>query len=168
MISTKPEAGARASTIVSAPLQMGLAAFNREGLYDIERADAMRDAAVLAFAHKVEIVADDALLDEFPAAYPAEVELTANGKPFRKRITVAAGDPTRPLDDAAIARKAERVLTQLGSGRTAAGLVALGLGGLADKAACRKLADAMWNAGATVGMLSGRARDRADDKPKAP
>ena len=124
MIATKAEAGARASTIVSAAFQMGLAAYRRERLYDIERADAMDEKAALALAGKVEIVADESLLEFFPATFPAEVEVIANGQTVRKRVTAANGDPGRALDDAALADKARRIL-----GNASAEIVEAGLGG---------------------------------------
>ena len=145
MIAMKAEAGARSSTIVSAAFQMGLAAYRRERLYDIERADVVRDAAV-AFAAKVEIVADEALLEYFPANFPAEIEVTAGGQVSRQRITAASGDPERPLDDAALLDKAERVSQQMGGAFDAKKLVTLGLDGLQDKTACKALADTLWNA----------------------
>ena len=111
MIATKAEAGARASTIVSAAFQMGLAAYRRERLYDIERADAMEEKAALAFAGKVEIVADESLLEFFPATFPAEVEVDRRAA---RRCASASPPPTAipaaPLDDAALADKAKRIL----------------------------------------------------------
>jgi 2-methylcitrate dehydratase PrpD len=135
MVATKPEAGARASTIVSAAFQMGLAAYHRERLYDIERADAMDEKAALALASKVEIVADDALLEFFPATFPAEVEVVANGKSLRRRVTTANGDPGRQLDDVALADKARRIL-----GDASAEIIEAGLGGFQSEGGCRRLA----------------------------
>jgi 2-methylcitrate dehydratase PrpD len=146
MIATKAQAGVRASTIVSAAFQMGLAAYRRERLYDIERNEVMRDVAAAGFADKVEIVADESLLDTFPACYPAEVEVTAAGKVSRKRVTATLGDPSRPLDDAQLRQKAERVLAQMDGAPAAAPLVALGLAGLDDAGAGKTLADALWSA----------------------
>ena len=107
MIAMKAEAGARASTILSVAFQIGLAAYHRERLYDIERADAMAETKALALAGKVEIVADESLLEFFPANFPAEVEVTAGGKTLRKRVTAAAGDPGRQIDDAALGRQGQ-------------------------------------------------------------
>jgi 2-methylcitrate dehydratase PrpD len=145
MIATKPEAGSRSSTIVSAPFQLGLAAFARARLYDVDRADTTLDADALAFAGKVEIVPDEDLLEFFPACFPAEVEIIASGKPHRKRITAAAGDPSRPLDDEAIGEKAQRVLEQAGCSDSSTDLIRLGLGGLDNQASCKALAAAMAN-----------------------
>jgi 2-methylcitrate dehydratase PrpD len=140
MIATKAEAGARASTIVSAAFQMGLAAYRRERLYDIERENAMAEKAALAFAGKVEIAADESLLELFPVTFPADVEVMANGKTIRKRVTAANGDPGRALDDRALAEKAQRILGE-GPAKTA---VQIGLGGLDFNGAWKELADSMW------------------------
>jgi 2-methylcitrate dehydratase PrpD len=144
MIAMKAEAGARSSTIVSAAFQMGLAAYARERLYDIERADVIGDK-IVSFADKVEIVADETLLEFFPACYSAEIEVGANGQVLRKRVTAALGDPARPLDDAQLRDKAERVSQQMGDAFDAKTLITLGLAGLQDKAACKTLADTMWD-----------------------
>jgi 2-methylcitrate dehydratase PrpD len=146
MIAMKPGLDSRSSTIVSAAFQMGLAAHHRTRLYDIERAEALLEHDALAFADKVGIAADESLLDMFPAYYPAEIDVTAGGKLIRRRVTAAYGDPARPLDDAALNLKAERVwATPLMHGRSRAKtVVALGLAGLQDRDACKRLADAMW------------------------
>jgi 2-methylcitrate dehydratase PrpD len=146
MIAMKAEAGARSSTYVSAAFQMGLAAYRRERLYDIERDGVMRDSAVTAFAAKVEITADEALLEYFPAHFPAEIEVTAAGQVLRKRVTAALGDSERPLDDAQLKEKAERVSQQMGGAFPGAALVDQGLAGLQDRAACKAMADTLWDA----------------------
>ncbi|MBX9774272.1 MAG: MmgE/PrpD family protein [Xanthobacteraceae bacterium] len=141
MVAMKPEAGVRASTIVSAPFQIGLAAYRRERLYDIERADAMDEKAALALAGKTEIVADEALAEFFPATFPAEVEVTADGKSVRQRVTAANGDPGRQLDDAALADKARRIL-----GAASAEPVQAGLDGFKSVDGCKRMADTLWQA----------------------
>jgi 2-methylcitrate dehydratase PrpD len=153
MIATKPEEGARSSTIVSAAYQLGLAAFRRERLYDIERASAMQEAAVLALAGKVEVVPDESLLSDFPAHFPAEIEVSAKGTTHRKRVTAAYGDPSRPLDDAALMDKANRIFTQAGGTRPGSDLIALGLAGLKDRESCKAVAKAFASTPAAVGML---------------
>ena len=141
MVAMKAEAGARASTIVSAAFQIGLAACHRERLYDIERADAMNETAALALAGKVEIVADETLLEFFPATFPADVEVSAGGKTLRKRVTAANGDPGRAFDDAALADKARRIL-----GPSSTEIIQAGLDGFRSEDGCKRLADVMWQA----------------------
>jgi 2-methylcitrate dehydratase PrpD len=153
MVSTKPETGSRSSTIVSAAYQLGLAALRRERLYDIERASAMQDADVLAFADKVTVVPDEGLLPDFPASFPAEIEVSAKGTLHRKRVTAALGDPSRPLDDRQLKEKADQVFKQAGATRPGSRLIELGLAGLHDRDSCEALADAMWNALAGADLL---------------
>jgi 2-methylcitrate dehydratase PrpD len=151
MVSTRPEAGSRSSTIVSAAYQLGLAALRRERLCDIERASVMQD--VLGFAGKVTIVPDEGLLPDFPASFPAEIEVSAKGTLHRKRVTAALGDPSRPLDDAQLKVKADRVFTQSGATRAGSSLIELGLAGLRDPDSCKALADAMWSASTSADLL---------------
>jgi len=125
---------------------MGLAAHHRRRLYDIERAEALLESDALALADKIQIAPDESLLETFPVSYPAEIEVTAGDKVLRRRITASYGDPTRPLDDAALLHKAERVWsTPLMQGRSRAkSVISLGLAGLQDRDSCKRLADAMW------------------------
>jgi 2-methylcitrate dehydratase PrpD len=153
MVSTKPEAGSRSSTIISATYQLGLAACRRERLHDIERASAMLDADVLAFAGKVAVAPDEGLLPYFPASFPAEIEVSANSTLHRKRVTAALGDPSRPLDDDALKDKADRVFRQAGATRRGSRLIELGLAGLEDSASCKALVDAMCHALASADLL---------------
>src|SRR5438045_2886892 len=110
MIATKADAGSRSSTIMSVAFQLGLAAERRQRLYDIERSEITQDAAVQKFAQLVEVVPDENLLEGFPACWPAELEVYAGDQIFRKRVMTAIGDPARPLDDAQLRQKAQRVL----------------------------------------------------------
>ena len=151
MLSTKPEAGSRSSTIVSAAYQLGLAAVRRERLHDIERASTIEN--VLAFASKVTVVPDEGLLADFPASFPAEIEVSAAGTLHRKRVTAALGDPSRPLDDAQLKDKADRVFAQAGATRAGSSVIELGLAGLQDRDSCKALADAMWTASTSADLL---------------
>jgi len=148
MIAMKAEPEVRASSIVSASYQMGLAACRPERLYDIERSDATGEAAVMAFAAKVVIETDESLLPAFPASFPAEVEVEANGSQTRKRVIEATGDPAHPLDDAALLAKAERVLSFLPAAPEASRVIETGLNGFDSSAPCRDLITMMAEAGA--------------------
>ena len=79
----------------------------------------------------------------FPVCFPAEVEVVAPRKTVRKRVTAAVGDPSRPLDDARLKDKAERVLRQIDPSLPAATLVSIGLAGFNDRGACERLTAAM-------------------------
>jgi 2-methylcitrate dehydratase PrpD len=141
MIATRPEASSRSSTIVSAGYQLGLVAFARSSLCDVDRTGEPH-AAARAFADKIEIAADESLLEFFPACFPAKIEVIAGGRSFHKRITVALGDPPRPLDDQALERKAQCVLERAGCGQSASELISLGLHAFDDEDSCKALATA--------------------------
>jgi 2-methylcitrate dehydratase PrpD len=142
MIAMPAQAGARQSTMVSVAHQLALAALAPQRLSDVDRSSPHEDAAVSAFAAKVEVTADAALDAFYPQHWPAEVEVQAGGTVVKQRVVEAIGDPEHPLDAAAVADKAHRVLDPLvGSSHTAEWLK-LADGGLDDRAACRSLAEA--------------------------
>lgn len=113
MIATRAEAGARQSTMVSVAHQIALAALKPQLLYDVDRSTPAPDADVVQFSAKVEVTADSVLAPLYPLHWPAEVEIEAAGKVFRRRVVAAAGDPDSPFSAADIADKAHRVLDQV-------------------------------------------------------
>ena len=141
MISGRPEAGVRISTIVSVAYQIALAAHEPATLYDIDRSNPNVNPAVLRFAAKVEVAADPSLAQFYPQHWPAEVEVTAGGDTIRQRVVEAPGDPERPLDASGVGDKAARVLDPLVGRERAAEWLKLGSAALDDAAACRKLAE---------------------------
>ena len=113
MISTRAEAGARQSTMVSVAHQIALAALKPQLLYDVDRSTRTMDADVMQFSAKVEVVPEAALEPFYPLHWPADVEIEAGGRTFRRRVVAAAGDPDHPLSGADIDDKAHRVLDSL-------------------------------------------------------
>jgi 2-methylcitrate dehydratase PrpD len=113
MIATRAEAGARQSTMVSVAHQIALAALKPQRLYEVDRSTRTMDAEVTQFAAKVEVVPDPSLAPLYPLHWPAEVEIDAGGKTFRRRVVGAAGDPDNPLSGVQIDDKAHRVLDPL-------------------------------------------------------
>jgi 2-methylcitrate dehydratase PrpD len=141
MIATRAEPGARQSTMVSVAHQIALAGLAAERLYDVDRSAATMDAGVVAFAAKVEVIADASLDVFYPQHWPAEVEVEAGGEVFRQRIVEAIGDPEHPLDHAGVVAKAHRVLDPLVGGARAGDWLKLAGAALDDATACRKLAE---------------------------
>src|SRR5580704_6106357 len=113
MIAARAEPGARQSTLVSVAYQIALAAMAPERLYDIDRSTPAADTDVMQFAAKVEVMPDGALESFYPQHWPAEVEVEAGGKTFRRRVVAAAGDPEHALGRDGIEKKAHRVLDGL-------------------------------------------------------
>jgi 2-methylcitrate dehydratase PrpD len=144
MVATKPEAASRSSTIISAGYQLGLAAFAREKLYDIDRT--RLETLATELAGRTEVIADESLMEMFPRCFPAEVEVKASGRSHRRRITAATGDPSRHLDDDQVVTKAERICEQVNCARRASDLVRIGLEAFESEKSCKAVADAMSNA----------------------
>jgi len=143
MISTKAQDGVRTTTLVSVARQLALLAADPARLFDVDRSTPVADAAVLALERKVEIVADAALTQYYPRAWPAEVEVaTTDGKTLRERVIEAPGDPGRPLGDEALDGKAHGVLDRLIGSEAVAKLIGIGTRGFADEVGCRALAGA--------------------------
>jgi 2-methylcitrate dehydratase PrpD len=142
MIGLKAQPGLRTSTLVSAARQLALVAYARARLYDVDRSEPVTDPAIAQFEAKVEIVADAALAQYYPRAWPAEVEVVTKGGTLCERVIEALGDPGRPLGAAELDAKAHRVLDPLIGHDAAEKLVEVGRRGLADAAGCRELSRA--------------------------
>lgn len=140
MISQPINARNRSSGFVSAGFQMGLAAFRRDSLWDLDRGAVMDDADVLALAAKTKVVADADLQAEFPRRWPAAVSVKTGGAVRERRVIDVLGDPARRLDDAAVADKGRRVLAPLEGAARAEELTGLAARGLRDDASCESLA----------------------------
>ncbi len=154
MIATRAEPGARQSTLVSVAYQIALAALAPGRLYDVDRSVPLADAALAAFAAKVEVVPNPALDSFYPRHWPAEVDVEADGKMLRHRVVEAAGDPECPLGRAEIDDKAQRVLEPLLGAAGVGAWLAMCHGALTDAGACKKLAMAL--AGADGAMTLGQ------------
>jgi 2-methylcitrate dehydratase PrpD len=148
MIATRAVPAARQSTMVSVAHQLALAALAPQRLYDVDRSAPDVDEAVTQLAAKIEVAPDASLEAFYPQHWPAEVEVETGGQVFRRRVVDALGDPEHPLDRAAVDHKAHRVLDPLlGAARVDAWLT-LCHDGLADGAACERLAGAFAGAAA--------------------
>jgi 2-methylcitrate dehydratase PrpD len=141
MISTRAVPGARQSTMVSVAHQLALAALAPQRLYDVDRsAPSAVSGEAVAFAGKVEVVADVALDTFYPQHWPAEVEIEAEGTALRRRVVEAHGDPERALDAAEVEDKARRVLHSLLEPASIAKWLDLCRGALDSRAECEGLA----------------------------
>ncbi len=102
-------AGDRASHLTSLPYHLAIAACDPDAEFDIAQSPQSVSEAVRAFLAKVTVVADEALLAHYPAAWPARLVVrTIDGAHERLTLNVP-GDPTRPLSDAALTGKFHRV-----------------------------------------------------------
>ncbi len=117
MISTKADPLNRTTSIVSAAYQLGLAAHDPEGLYDVARERIAAAGPIADFAARVAIAADDALAVHYPARWPARIEVELDSGSASEEVLDAPGDPGRRLDAEAVKDKFHRVLDRsLGEG----------------------------------------------------
>ena len=146
MIATLAVPGARQSSLISVAHQIALAAHEPHRLYDVDRSGTVAHEAVARFAGKVDVAADAALAGFYPRHWPAEVEVDAGGKAYRRRVVAAAGDPERPLRRADVDAKGHRVLDPLVGAARVDGWLAMCHGALHDRAACERLVTAFADA----------------------
>jgi len=110
MIARETPAASRLASIVSAPLQLALAALQPASLDDVSR-DALDWRGPLgAFAAKVGVRADPALDAFYPRQWPARITVTAGRRREQILVTDSPGDPAMPFDTAAVIDKATRVV----------------------------------------------------------
>lgn len=92
-IVTRPlDPGNRLSTIANLGLQLGLAAFERDRLLDVERTRPFK-AESLALARKVTVAADDTLVDHGGPSWPARVRAHTRKGVLEAQCAVLSGDP---------------------------------------------------------------------------
>jgi 2-methylcitrate dehydratase PrpD len=104
----------RMSSVVSAPYQLALAAFEPDGLFDIERATLADTPPVRALMSRVRVVAADDLQSHLPARWPARVTVTSAQGRHSLTLLDAPGDPGDPFDMAMVRAKAARFLGRAG------------------------------------------------------
>ncbi len=146
MIAEGVDPAQRMTGFVNAGFLMGLAAYRRDDLWDLDRAAAMRDARILALARRTSVVADASLEAEYPRRWSAAIAVTADGRTIERVASAVIGDPDRPLGDAAVADKAARLLASAMEEAPAQAIVALAQQAFDDDDACRAFAVLFHNA----------------------
>jgi len=111
MIDHGVRAGDRASHLTSVPYQMAVAVLQPQAQLDVGQAPARIPAAVQALMAKIKLSGDDALLADYPVAWPARVTVTTASGQHERLVRAVPGDPERPLDEADIVRKFNRLAT---------------------------------------------------------
>jgi 2-methylcitrate dehydratase PrpD len=101
--------GDRASFLTSLPYRLALAALAPHEAFDVAQAPADVPDRIRAFMDHVAVVADETLLAEFPARWPARIELTTSSGGAGRTVTDVPGDPARPFDRHAVREKFSRL-----------------------------------------------------------
>jgi len=139
MISHPATAGNRSSSILSVAYQLGLAAYDPDGLYDVAREHVAINPRVIDFAKKVTIAADPALAAHYPARWPARIEVETSSGTASEEVLDAPGDPGAPLDAAAVRDKFHRVSDRLLGAQAAEEWIACAEAALDDDGALAEL-----------------------------
>lgn len=126
MIDHGVKAGDRASHLTSLPYQMAMAALASQSNLDVARAPATVPAEVQAFMGIIKVSADDALLGDYPAAWPGRIVVgTAAGR-YERSVRDVPGDPARPFTEAEVAAKFECLMVPIAGKSRARQLFDLG------------------------------------------
>ncbi|HUI15818.1 MAG TPA: MmgE/PrpD family protein [Xanthobacteraceae bacterium] len=106
MIDHGVTAGDRASYLTSLPYQLSLAASQPEGGSDL--AAAAPPPSIHAFMARIKVVAEEALLADYPSRWPARIVVETASTRHERQIDCIPGDPARPLTEADIQAKFRR------------------------------------------------------------
>ena len=109
MIDHGVRAGDRASHLTSLPYQMAVAALRPDMQFDVGQAPAAIADDVQSLMARITVTGDDALLADYPAAWPARVSVTTTAGSREQLVPAVPGDPTRPLSESALLQKFNRL-----------------------------------------------------------
>jgi 2-methylcitrate dehydratase PrpD len=107
MIDHGVRAGDRASYLTSLPYQLAVAALRPGQIADLNLAVDVPVQSLQAFMTRVKVVADDTLLADYPASWPARLVVTTSSGRHERRVDHVPGDPARPFTEAEVGRKFE-------------------------------------------------------------
>jgi 2-methylcitrate dehydratase PrpD len=110
MIDHGVAAGDRASYLTSLPYQMARAVEAPDTALDPSEPPTAPAAGIAALMAKVTVAADESLLAGYPKAWPARVSVTTPSGRVERTVAHVPGDPERPLDDAALRAKFQRLV----------------------------------------------------------
>jgi 2-methylcitrate dehydratase PrpD len=130
----------------SVPFTAALAAFRGASAFRPLRPESLLDSDVLRLAEKVSIRYPNEFAGIFPRRTPARVTITSQGKSLVADVPLPLGDPSHPLDEAALVAK----LIDLADG-------------VLSISACNRLAEAVFalRTGRSAPLLSMMQADRA-------
>ncbi len=97
--------GDRASFLTSLPYQLAIVALQPSHMADLNLAAEVPLSSLHGFMGRVKVAAEDALLADYPARWPARIVVEASSGRRELRIDCVPGDPERPLTKAEIEKK---------------------------------------------------------------
>jgi 2-methylcitrate dehydratase PrpD len=105
MIDHGVKAGDRASHLTSLPYQMAIAALQPDAQLDIGQAPGAVLSTIQSFMALITISGDEALLADYPVAWPARVAVMTQSGQQERLVRHVPGDPARPLSEDDIVKK---------------------------------------------------------------
>lgn len=111
--------GDRASFLTSLPYQLAVVALQPSHRADLNLAAEVPLSSLHSFMGRVKVAAEDALLADYPARWPARIVVEAPSGRRELRVDCVPGDPARPLTKAEVENKFNHFAEPLGSDTTA-------------------------------------------------
>ena len=105
MIDHGVVAGDRASHLTSMQYAMATAALAPEMAFDVQQTPPDLPPPVRALMAKIKVEADERLLADYPASWPARVRVAAGSTRHAREVTHVPGDPARPFDRTRVREK---------------------------------------------------------------
>ena len=119
MIDHGVKPGDRASFLTSLPYQLAVAALSPTEMAGLDLTVSVSLQALQSLMAKITVVGDDALLSNYPAAWPARIVVTTASGRHEHRIETVPGDPPRPFVANDISRKFQHFVAPICGGDTA-------------------------------------------------
>jgi 2-methylcitrate dehydratase PrpD len=95
----------RASYLTSLPYQLAVVALQPPQMADLNLTVNAPLQSLQAFIARVKITADETLLADYPASWPARIVVTTSSGQHEQRVDHVPGDPARAFTEAGIRRK---------------------------------------------------------------
>jgi 2-methylcitrate dehydratase PrpD len=105
MIDHGVTAGDRASHLTSLPYQMAVAALAPDAALDVAQSPHTVALPLRAFMQRITVVGDEALLADYPAAWPSRISVATSAGTREHAVSHVPGDPQRSLDRQDVAAK---------------------------------------------------------------
>jgi 2-methylcitrate dehydratase PrpD len=123
-------AGDRASYLTSLQYNMAVAALAPDTALDLSPSSGDLAPALQAFMARIHVSGDDALLAEYPAAWPARVSIETRSGRRENLVAHVPGDPARPLGQEDLADKFRRLVVSVLGGEETERILSCTLGEL--------------------------------------
>ncbi len=134
--------GDRLSRLTSVPYQIAVAALDPDTAYDSAQTGDV-PAAVRELMAKVTVAADERLMGDYPAVWPARVAVNVSGTVHEHVVTQVPGDPGRPFGLREIRGKMHRFSDRRIGAQAVEGLIAETQMVFAGKKSPRQLLDSI-------------------------